>query len=171
MKTLRERFWAKVRKTDECWEWIGSKNPKGYGLIRAGVNHPWFRKRRMMAHRLSYELAFGEFDQELCVLHHCDNPSCVRPSHLFLGTQADNIRDKCSKDRQARGASHGTHTHPKSIARGERQGSHKLSRIQVREIREAHAKGQTQISLAKAYDVSRPCIAGIVYRKQWRWLA
>jgi len=170
MKSLRERFWTKVQKSNGCWEWVGTKTPEGYGVIRAGINHPWFRKRRMMAHRLSYELAFGEFDQELCVLHHCDNPSCVRPSHLFLGTHADNIRDKCAKERQARGLTHGTHTHPESIARGERQGSHKLTSAQVCEIRKRHAGGETQAAIARAYNVTRSCIGGIVRRQEWRWL-
>lgn len=85
------RFWSKVIKTDSCWNWTGSLNNKGYGQFQAGYGS-------VLAHRVSWYFAHGEHPT-LCVLHHCDNPRCVRPDHLFLGTKADNNRDMCAKGR------------------------------------------------------------------------
>ncbi len=87
-KPLEERFWAKVRKSDGCWEWTGAANRQGYGRIALGrASGP----RR--AHRIAWELTHGPVPDGLWVLHHCDNPPCVRPDHLWLGTRADNARD------------------------------------------------------------------------------
>ncbi len=97
-KTLAEKLWSRVEKTDRCWIWIGVKDPSGYGdMVASGGG------RRFKAHRVSWELAFGPIPPGLKVCHHCDNRACVRPDHLFLGTQLDNMRDCVSKGRQARG--------------------------------------------------------------------
>jgi hypothetical protein len=85
-----ERFWNKVYKTESCWLWVGAKTPKGYGQFC----HEGKIRR---AHRLAYVLAFGEIPAELFVCHKCDNPSCVRPKHLFLGTNRDNVMDAIAK--------------------------------------------------------------------------
>jgi hypothetical protein len=96
-KTLEERFWAKVHKTDGCWLWTGGHS-HGYGnLARTKQEGP------ILAHRYSYELAYGSFPAELHVLHTCDTPRCVRPDHLFLGTHQDNIADMARKGRRAQG--------------------------------------------------------------------
>ncbi len=91
--TLKERVMSKVEKTESCWNWIGRTAPPGwYGVITLngkGVN----------CHRISYEVHCGEIPQGMQVLHSCDNPSCVNPSHLFLGTQADNMSDMRHKQR------------------------------------------------------------------------
>jgi hypothetical protein len=90
-QALPERFWAKVLKGDHCWEWQGAKTPKGYGCLRTDGELEY-------AHRISWRLAYGD-PGELHVLHHCDNPKCVRPDHLFLGTRSDNMQDMVRKDR------------------------------------------------------------------------
>ena len=87
---MEERFWSSIQKTDTCWVWISCKNDKGYGLFYAN-GFQW------KAHRWSYKYLVGEILNDLNVLHKCDNPPCVNPSHLFLGTQLDNIIDRTTK--------------------------------------------------------------------------
>src|SRR5687767_4720826 len=91
-RPLSERFWEKVRKTDGCWLWTASRNAKGYGQIM-------YQRRPIHAHRVSWQLANGPIPDGLCVLHRCDNPQCVNPGHLFLGTIVDNNRDMFAKGR------------------------------------------------------------------------
>jgi len=87
-----ERFWSRVKKTDRCWLWTGNKNPDGYGMF-------WLDGKAHGAHRVSWLFHYGEIPKHLFVLHHCDNPACVRPCHLFLGTAGDNSRDSWAKGR------------------------------------------------------------------------
>lgn len=90
-----DRFWRKVRKGRGCWEWISCKGEKGYGSF--GVGHKTKR-----AHRFSWEMSKGKIPDGMCVLHRCDNPRCVRPDHLFLGTPKDNTMDMIRKGRERR---------------------------------------------------------------------
>jgi hypothetical protein len=99
---LPDRFWAKVRVTPGCWEWLGA-TMNGYGVI--GVRQP---RRTMLAHRVSWELHVGPVPKGLCVLHTCDAPGCTNPAHLFLGTRTDNAYDKVHKGRQSKGVKTGT---------------------------------------------------------------
>ena len=92
---MDERFWEKVDTSGECWEWTASTSHGGYGRI----NLPGSPKRSMGAHRYSFLLHYGPFDQRLFVCHHCDNPGCVRPNHLFLGDAIDNAVDMSLKRR------------------------------------------------------------------------
>jgi hypothetical protein len=94
---MDERFWAKVhvRSESECWEFLGNRSSQGYGRIAK----PGHQAGYIAAHRYSAMLAFGMFDTRLWVLHRCDNPPCVNPSHLFLGDRTDNIRDMVAKGR------------------------------------------------------------------------
>ena len=93
---IKERFWNGVKKTDNCWEWIKAKDRFGYGYIKAGGKD----RRMLKVHRVSYILNFGEIPKGMCVLHRCDNPSCVNPEHLSLGTQSDNVADCHNKGRR-----------------------------------------------------------------------
>jgi hypothetical protein len=94
---IQERFWLFVKKTEACWLWTGSVNGKGYGQIsqhKRGL-------RPLQSHRFSWTLHFGAIPKGMRVLHRCDNPTCVRPDHLFLGTDMDNTKDMISKGRSA----------------------------------------------------------------------
>lgn len=98
---LQPRFWSKVKKSEDgCWDWTGSLN-HGYGQLSRGRGVSPYS-----AHRLSYELTYGAIPEGLHVLHRCDNRRCVRPSHLFLGSQADNNADMRAKGRDSRGEKH-----------------------------------------------------------------
>jgi HNH endonuclease len=92
VRPVDERFWAKVKRGPGCWEWQGYRDRKGYGRIGGG-------KDSQLVHRLSWSLHHGD-PGELCVLHHCDNPPCVNPDHLFLGTIQDNNADMIAKGRR-----------------------------------------------------------------------
>jgi hypothetical protein len=145
-KLLKDRFWSKVLKTDTCWLWQGFITKKGYGYFGVGNG------KNDHAHRVSYRLTYGEFDNKLQVLHKCDNPPCVRPDHLFLGTNSDNYLDKLAKNRQAK-------------QRGEKNPNAKLSLLQVEAIRKIKGKSQTQI--AKEYNVSQTLISKIRLKQIW----
>lgn len=109
MKTrpLAERFWEKVQRSDGCWTWTACRNALGYGSIQYGKP-----RKVVLAHRVAWELAHGAppgRDVEVC--HSCDNPSCVRPDHLFLGTHLDNMRDMYAKGRRTPALSKRMHCH------------------------------------------------------------
>ena len=146
--SVDERFWKKVRITDACWEWCGSKVDQGlpYGRLRFqafvdGVSVSSIR----LAHRVSWELHFGAIPCGLHVCHKCDNPKCVRPSHLFLGTDAENIFDALIKGRM--------HS--------------KLTPSQVQEIR-SRAASERQKDIAKDYGVCLGTVQKIVSGNTWR---
>jgi hypothetical protein len=97
-KNTIRRFWSKVNKSGGCWLWKASKRNKGYGaFVWADEKGDIIQGR---AHRFSYELHCGKIPNGLCVLHKCDNPACVRPSHLFLGSKAENNEDMFLKKRK-----------------------------------------------------------------------
>jgi hypothetical protein len=152
-RPLEIRFWEKVARgsPDECWEWQGSRYRNGYGAIGIGGRAGGPRG----AHRVCWELTHGPIPAGLYVLHRCDNPPCVNPAHLFLGTQTTNMRD-CSRKGRARGGT-----------RGEQSGNAKLTEAAIREIRERYRSGQTQVALAKAFGVGQTTVSGIVTRRAW----
>jgi len=150
-KSLEERFWAKVDKhgPNGCWNWTAGEDGCGYGRIKVNGKMAY-------AHRVSWELTNGPIPEGMQVLHHCDNPSCVNPAHLFLGTVADNSRDMVSKERQARGEAHS---------------QAKLTEQEVYEIRALLKAGYPQREIASAYDVDYRTINDIKTGKTWGWLA
>ena len=126
MKTVEERFWAKVNKDGpipphrpelgKCWVWTASKYQNGYGQFSIG-------RKAIFAHRLSFEIAHGQIAPGWCVCHACDNKPCVNPGHLWLGSYADNMRDASAKGRMATGDRNGSNIHPERRPVGDRNGS------------------------------------------------
>jgi len=144
-------FWSKVaiRANDDlCWEWLASKNKKGYGYVGIG------EKRMVKAHRFAWAYPDYVIPDGLHVLHSCDNPSCCNPKHLFLGTQMDNIKDMISKKRD-------------HFLTGL-----KLTSKEVLEIRSRYkVGGVSQSALAKEFKVSHSNISFIIHRKTWKDLS
>lgn len=165
---LRIRFWAKVDRSDPngCWPWTGAHIPDGYGSF--GI--PGMPQRG--AHRVSLELRLGRLlGRWEYVCHHCDNPPCVNPGHLFISDAKGNRRDAVAKGRVPTGDNHPAHRHPERMARGEQQGSAKLSDVEALEIlRRGLAGGITQTALAAEYAVSKHTVSLILLRKSWRHL-
>lgn len=153
--TLKARFESKIEKTPTCWNWKGGKiTGKGkypYGKIMIRNVDTW---KLTAAHRVSYMLYVGSPDGFL-VCHKCDNPSCVNPAHLFLGTPKDNMKDRDLKGR----------ANPPC---GERQWLHKLTSKKVSKIRQNHSSGTTQAVLAKKYGVTPSTISRICSGKYWK---
>lgn len=150
--SIRERFWSKVAvgRRDDCWEWVGGTfNHAGYGEFRLPTGH-------IGAHRQAWELVYGLIPENTCVLHKCDNPRCVNPAHLFLGTHADNVADKVAKGRGAC---------------GEKQGQSKLTAEKVIAIRDEYTgKRGEQPIIAKKYGVTQSVVSEIVTGKAWKHL-
>jgi hypothetical protein len=122
--------------------------------------------KKVPAHRFSYEISNGPIPPGMMVCHHCDTRACIRPSHLFLGTQKDNIQDAVSKNRMARGTRHGSHTKPETLRRGMGHGMAKLKDDEVIQIRQL-AGSATQEAIAKLYGVSQFKVSSIIRRKTW----
>lgn len=149
-----DRFWGRVDKSGDCWLWTGARNSNGYGNS-ANPNPGGSR----MAHRIAWELTYGPIPHSpgahgTCVLHHCDNPPCVRPDHLFLGTNLDNARDRDRKGRNP--------NHP-----GETNGRAKLTADQVRAIR-ARYNGNNAKTMAREYGIGQMTVWRILHRETWR---
>lgn len=145
---IREtRFWNKVDRTGECWVWNGLRDPKGYGRFQYGSGKP------VLAHRYALSLALGRMPA-LFACHKCDNPSCVRPSHLFEGTQKDNMQDCVRKGRINR----------KAHASGERTSTAKLTAEQALAI--FHSKESGPV-LARRYGISKEAVNHIKRGQNW----
>jgi len=157
---LVERFWSKVDKSGgpgSCWPWQGKVQNGGYGVIHRGTA----KNDTAYAHRVSWLIQHGVDPVGWAVCHRCDFPSCVNPSHLFLGTVADNVHDMIAKGRKYAGPS-------LASIRGERVGSAKLTAPQVQEIRARSSNGEGSGALAKAFGVDSSTIRTIVRRETWR---
>lgn len=133
--------------TTGCWLWTGRRFANGYG-------YAYFLGKSVLVHRLSWLLCRGAVPDGLCVLHRCDVKACVNPSHLFLGTHADNVADKVAKRRQAKRTGHGRA---------------RLSEEDVAEIRRAHAQDAVSATeLARRFGVGRTTIGHIIAGRTWR---
>lgn len=165
VKPASERFWGLFDRADiGCWVWRRNHTAAGYGQLRSGGKG----EPVLYAHRLSWEIHFGPIPDGLFVCHHCDNPPCVRPDHLFLGTQADNVRDKIAKGRQPRGDAHYSRRTPDRVRRGDLHPLARLTASQVRSIRSEHAAGGiTMKALSRRYGVNPSVISVIIARKSW----
>lgn len=155
---LEHRFWANVDKVGsvhpqhgQCWCWKGDTDTDGYGVVTD-------RRRVFKAHRYSWELTFGKVPGKMCVLHKCDNRECTNPSHLFLGSNRDNVADKVKKNRQAKGSGNGRA---------------KLSDREVLVIRSRY-KPYCPVdgcnALARKFKVSSTVVWGIVNNTTWKHL-
>jgi len=148
---LKQRFWTKVKKTEYCWLWTAGVNTYGYGKIGLGG-----RKRGSThAHRVSWMLHNSKIPKGIFVLHKCDNPLCVNPKHLFLGTAKDNIQDAIKKGR--------------FCSKGEKNPMAKLTWKKVSSIRRMYKTGNYLCKdLAKIFHINPTTIYLIVTNKQWK---
>ncbi len=149
-KYFWNRFWNKVSiySENECWHWNGSKKPSGHGIV---TTNRYFNERTQ-AHRLAYLWEYGDFDRSKIIRHTCDNPSCVNPNHLIIGTHSDNIRDYCERQLPY-----------KDTERLDRI----LNKEAVKVIKWYLKQGTTARKLAKLYKVHESTIKGIKSGKNW----
>lgn len=150
LSTWEDRFWRFVDKKgdDECWNWTANKDRRGYGLFNNSIT--------TKAHRLSWIISNGDIPDGMVICHKCDNPSCVNPNHLFIGTIKDNNLDK-----EAKGRARGTP--------GERNFGAILNEKQVNAIRFLYDSGKfSTYDLSDIFQVSRNAISRIVNRITWR---
>ncbi len=148
-KPVTERFMSKVRQesAEGCWLWVASCFAAGYGQF--GIDG-----KNWQAHRLSWTLFRGGIPDGICVCHHCDNPPCVNPAHLWLGTNADNTADRNRKGRAARN-------------RGEAAGGVKLTDTIVLEVRRRVREGETQADVHRSMGLTRQQVSRIILRQRW----
>jgi hypothetical protein len=151
MRNEFDRFIEKINVTpDNCWEWTAGRYRGGYGHFRKKVDGKW---KMYKAHRFSYEWFKGKIPEGMLVCHSCDNPSCVNPEHLFVGTVKDNAQDCVKKGRNGFG----------------RNPNHKhLSKEIADKIREDHKKGMSYKELQKKYDQSKAQISRVVLNQIWK---
>lgn len=147
-----ERFWSRVDKAGDCWLWTGGLHPAGYGIVFVSKK---IRPALRTAHRVAYELTHGAIESsEVVACHRCDNRLCVNPSHLFLGSRADNHADMMDKKRNAT---------------MERHGSAKLTTADVQQLRATYAAGGiTMKALGARYGINAATVHHIVHRVTWR---
>lgn len=143
-----KRLWPRVNRgsPSECWEWTGARTKAGYGLLT-------IRYKNYLAHRLAWELhGQTKIPDGVFICHHCDNPACCNPSHLFLGSQADNIRDAAKKGRMPKGEKH--------ISTG-------LTEDDVRQIRYFGYTDMTKKAIGERFGISRQAVTDILLKRTW----
>jgi hypothetical protein len=155
-RDYRERFWSKVEPASGCWNWVGPSKGGGYGQFSYQVG--WGRTRQVTAHRFAWEMAYGPIPDGLLVCHACDNRKCVRLTHLWLGTDLDNARDKMDKGRDNL-ASRKWSSQPRTGV--------KISFDDAEAIRFRASRGESKQVLASEYGVSHSLVSLIVHGKRW----
>jgi len=150
---LNHRFFDRLEHGENgCWNWTGGTISDGYGSIRFVTDNG---KIESYAHRVSWIIHRGKIPDGLKVLHHCDNPRCCNPDHLWLGTDLDNALDKTEKGRN-------------NVPYGENAGSAKLKSEQVYEIRKLHSDGMPQRQIAKRFGIVHNTVGQIVLGRTWK---
>lgn len=147
------RFWSKVDGKSPflgCWTWLSCTNQNGYGVYSV-------KGQALLAHRLAWTYLRGSIPDKACVLHRCDNPRCVNPAHLFLGTQADNVHDMDAKSRRRWRAPYGE-AHPNA----------KLTIAKVRHIHSMRASGIAQQDIANAVGVTQCTVSSVLRGATWK---
>ncbi len=146
IRSREDRCWEQVHQCDNCWTWVASTDKEGYGNFKV-------KRKRCRAHIVSWEIHKGRIPAGMCVLHKCDNPPCIRPEHLFLGSVKDNSADMVTKGRSTKGT---------------RNPHAKLTEADVRNIRKRYATTSiTQRELSAEYGVVQQQISHIVNHKKW----
>ena len=161
----RERITSKistVQTSTGCLEWTAYTDKYGYGIVR-------LKRKTILAHRVAYLIATGNDPREMCVCHTCDNPSCVNPLHLFLGTPAENQIDKERKKRgnHPTGDNNGSRTHPHKRPRGEGHWNSKLTAADIPIIR---SDPRSHRVIASEFGVAGSLISHIKSRKLWAYI-
>ena len=154
-KPLEERFWSRVvkgRQQSDCWKWDAGTDVNGYGWIGDG------KGRLTKAHRVSWTIHRGEIPIGMQVNHHCDNPPCANPDHLYLGTQVDNIMDMVVRGRQ------GNH-------KGSRNGRSRVDEMDVAAIRILRSRGMPNLTIARSFGISKGTVSHICTRITWSHVA
>ena len=153
-RSIQSRFWPQVQITEKCWNWTGLKDGYGYGSI-------YYLGYMQKASRVSWQLNYGAIPENTMVCHHCDNPACVRPDHLFLGNHTTNAQDMAAKGRQV------FQRKPERAKRGEEHYCAKLTADDIRAIRQRHDQGEGMQSIADAYHISKQTVWRVVRRLTW----
>jgi hypothetical protein len=146
---IKEKLKKYVVDSKNCWNWLGSKDKDGYGVFG---HH---RNKQLRAHRASYDFYIGEIPTGMLVCHYCDNPSCINPKHLFLGTSKDNTQDMIKKQR-------------KLILFGENHPNAKLTEQQANEIKQLRKQNKPLTEIANQFGISFQTVSSIAKGKTWK---
>lgn len=152
METAAELY-SYTRMNGDCMEWLGGTDRKGYGCLK-------WKDKNKRAHRLSYELTYGEIPKGFLICHSCDNPLCINPKHLWAGTSKQNTLDMMAKGR-------GNMIKGKRLKNSPLRPCAKLSEDDVRAIRKRLGNGETAVNIAKSYNVSDRTISDIKTGRNW----